>query len=64
MQGVLPVSKTLRWLATFAVIEQLNPQVLVPSHGSVTNLATAKADNRAELLPGNASRTYLEIERE
>lgn len=102
MLGVLPVSSTKRWLDTFAVIEQLNPQLLVPGHGSVTNVATAKADsqalllalrahmkkavddgtdvsaavknfnagpfmrllNAAELMPGNASRTYLEIERE
>ncbi|MDZ7856274.1 MBL fold metallo-hydrolase [Sphaerotilus sp.] len=102
MLGVLPVSHTQRWLATFAVVEQLNPAVLVPGHGSVTNVATAKADtqaylmalrahmkkavddgtdasaavksfnaapftrllNAAELMPGNASRTYLELERE
>jgi glyoxylase-like metal-dependent hydrolase (beta-lactamase superfamily II) len=102
MLGVLPVSHTKRWLDTFAVIEPLNPQVLVPGHGSVTTVARAKADtqayllalrahmkkavddgvdvsaavksfdaqpfmrllNAAELMPGNASRTYLEIERE
>jgi glyoxylase-like metal-dependent hydrolase (beta-lactamase superfamily II) len=102
MLGVLPVSNTRRWLDTFAVIEQLNPQVLVPGHGSVTTVAKAKADtqayllalrahmkkavddgvdvsaavksfdatpfmrlrNAAELMPGNASRTYLELERE
>lgn len=102
MLGVIPVSSTRRWLASFAVIEQLNPAVLVPGHGRVTNLATAKADtqayllalrahmkkavddntdvsaavksfdaapfrrllNAAELMPGNASRTYLELERE
>lgn len=102
MLGVLPVSHTRRWLDTFAVIEQLNPAVLVPGHGGVTHLATAKADtqalllalrahmkkavddgtdmstamkrfdaapfmrlqNAAELMPGNASRTYLELERE
>lgn len=100
--GVLPVSNTRRWLETFAVVEQLNPRVIVPGHGSVTDLATAKADtqaylqalrghmgpavrdmtdisqavrsfdaepfmrllNAAELMPGNASRTYLEMERE
>ena len=76
--------------------------MLVPGHGRVTNLATAKADtqayllalrahmkkavddgvdvsaavksfdgkpfarllNAAELMPGNASRAYLELERE
>jgi len=102
MLGVLPVSNTQRWLDTFAVIEQLQPRVLVPGHGSITTVATAKADtqalllalrahmkkavddgvdvsaaaksfdakpfmrllNAAELMPGNASRTYLEIERE
>jgi glyoxylase-like metal-dependent hydrolase (beta-lactamase superfamily II) len=102
MLGVLPVSHTQNWLATFAVIEQLKPAVLVPGHGRVTDVATAKADtqaylqalrvhmkkavddgidvsaavkafnatpflrllNAAELMPGNASRTYLELERE
>jgi glyoxylase-like metal-dependent hydrolase (beta-lactamase superfamily II) len=102
MLGVLPVSNTRRWLETFAVIEQLNPKVIVSGHGSVTDVATAKADtqayllalrahmgpavkdmtdvseavksfdgrpfarllNAAELMPGNASRTYLEMERE
>ncbi len=100
--GVLPVSRTKQWLDTFAVIEQLNPRVLVPGHGDVTDVATAKADtqayllalrahmkkavddgvdvsaavksfdpapylrllNAAELMAGNASRTYLELERE
>ncbi len=102
MLGVIPVSLTKNWLATFAVIEQIKPAVLVPGHGRVTNLATAQADtqsylqalradmkkavddgvdisaavksfdaapfmrllNAAELMPGNASRTYLELERE
>jgi glyoxylase-like metal-dependent hydrolase (beta-lactamase superfamily II) len=100
--GVLPVSHTGRWLETFAVIEALNPKRIVPGHGRVTDVATAKADtqayllalrahmgpavrdmtdigeavktfdaqpfmrllNAAELMPGNASRTYLEMERE
>jgi glyoxylase-like metal-dependent hydrolase (beta-lactamase superfamily II) len=102
MLGVLPVSQTRRWLDTFAVIEGLSPTVIVPGHGDVTDLTTAKADtqsyllalrahmkkavndgvdisaavksfdtepfirllNAAELMPGNASRTYLELERE
>lgn len=100
--GVIPVSQTKPWLATFAEIERLAPPVIVPGHGRVTNLATAQAQTRdylqalrahmkqavddgqdmstavksfgarrwatllnaAELLPGNASRTYLELERE
>jgi glyoxylase-like metal-dependent hydrolase (beta-lactamase superfamily II) len=102
MLGVLPVSNTRRWLDSFAVIEALQPRVLVPGHGRVTDLTTARADtqayllalrahmkkavddgvdisaaiksfdakafmrllNAAELMPGNASRTYLELERE
>lgn len=102
MLGVIPVSNTRHWLETFAAIESLNPTVLVPGHGKVTDLATAKADtqvyllalrahmkkavdegvdvssavksfdagpfmrllNAAELAPGNASRAYLELERE
>jgi glyoxylase-like metal-dependent hydrolase (beta-lactamase superfamily II) len=43
MLGVLPVSNTKRWLDTFAVIEQLNPAVLVPGHGSVTTLTVGHA---------------------
>jgi glyoxylase-like metal-dependent hydrolase (beta-lactamase superfamily II) len=100
--GVIPVSDTRNWLATFAVIEELHPKVIVPGHGDVTDLATARADTRAylvalrahmkkavddgvdmstavksfdaqpfmrlqnaaELMPGNASRAYLELERE
>lgn len=102
MLGVLPVSNTRHWLETFAVIEEIAPQRLVPGHGRVTDLQQARADTQAYLLalrahmrkavddgvdlgaavqsfdagpfqrllhagelgPGNASRTYLEIERE
>lgn len=100
--GVIPVSRTRTWLETFAEIERLAPARIVPGHGRVTDLATARADTRdylqalrahmrqaveagtdmsaairsfdarpfmrlqnaAELMPGNASRTYLELERE
>ncbi|MBT9457946.1 MAG: MBL fold metallo-hydrolase [Burkholderiaceae bacterium] len=102
MLGVIPVSLSKPWLATFAEIERLAPASIVPGHGRVTDLATAQADTRdyllalrghmkrtvddgqdigaavksfdakpfarllnaAELGPGNASRTYLELERE
>lgn len=102
MLGVTPVSNTKQWLSSFEAIEQLQPAVLVPGHGRVTNLTTAQADtkayllalrahmkksvddgtdvgaavksfdgaafmrllNAAELMPGNANRTYLELERE
>ncbi|MDM7951297.1 MBL fold metallo-hydrolase [Hydrogenophaga sp.] len=100
--GVLPVSHTGRWLDSFAVIESLKPQRIVPGHGAVSDLGRAQRDtqdylralrahmkkavedgtdisatikafdlqpylrllNAAELHPGNASRTYLELERE
>lgn len=100
--GVIPVSLTKPWLATFAEIERLAPARIVPGHGRVTDLATAQADTRdylvalrahmkkavddgqdigaavkafdgrpwlhllnaSDLMPGNASRTYLELERE
>jgi len=100
--GVIPVSRTLTWLATFAEIERFASARIVPGHGRVCDLATAQADTRdylvalrtrmkkavddgqdigaavkafdarpwlrllnaAELMPGNASRTYLELERE
>lgn len=100
--GVMPMSRTRPWLDTFAAIEQLAPQRIVPGHGRVTDLAQAQAQTRdyllalrshmrksidagtdmsaairsfddqafrsllnaAELMPGNASRTYLEMEME
>jgi len=100
--GVIPVSNTRNWLATFAMVEELAPKKIVPGHGKVTDLAAARAQTRdylialrahmkravdrdidiseairtfdgrpymhllnaAELMPGNASRTYLEVERE
>ena len=100
--GVIPVSQTRPWLATFAEIERLAPARIVPGHGRVTDLATAQADTRdylqalrahmkkavddgvevgaavksfdarsflrlahaVDLMPGNASRVYLEMERE
>lgn len=100
--AVLPVSSTRAWLEAFAALEQMAPQRIVPGHGRVTDLATARIQTRdylaalrahmqraveqgvdiseaaksfdikpylhlanaAELHPGNASRTYLEVERE
>lgn len=100
--GVLPMSRTRAWLATFAEIERLDPARIVPGHGRVCSLAQARSETRdyllalrahmkkavddgvdlanavktfdgrafshlrnaAELMPGNANRTYLEVERE
>lgn len=44
--GLHPVSKTKTWLASFAVIDELQPAVIVPGHGSVTTLARAQIDTR------------------
>jgi len=100
--AVLPVSSTRAWLDAFAALEQISPKRIVPGHGRLTDLATARAQTRAylealrahmkraveqgtdvsdavksfnlapfrhllnatDLNPGNASRTYLEVERE
>jgi len=48
--GLHPVSSTKTWLDSFAVIEQLKPQTIVPGHGNVTTLATAQAHTRDLLL--------------
>jgi glyoxylase-like metal-dependent hydrolase (beta-lactamase superfamily II) len=48
--GLHPVSNTRHWLESFAVIDALKPQIIVPGHGSVTNLATAQAHTRDLLL--------------
>lgn len=48
--GLHPVSSTKAWLGSFAVIDQLKPQTIVPGHGNVTNLATAQAQTRDLLL--------------
>ena len=106
MLGVIPVSNTRAWLATFQVIESLRPGTIVPGHGRTTQLAGARASTRdylvelrtfmkkavddgtdvsaaskafnarpesarflrlrhgPDLMPGNASWTYIEVERE
>jgi glyoxylase-like metal-dependent hydrolase (beta-lactamase superfamily II) len=46
--GLHPVSNTRNWLESFAVIDALKPQVIVPGHGNVTNLATAQAHTTAQ----------------
>lgn len=100
--AVLPVSNTRAWLEAFDALAQWAPKRIVPGHGSVTDLSTARSQTRdyldalrahmkraveggvgisealksfdakpflgltlaTELNPGNASRTYLEVERE
>lgn len=45
--AVLPVSSTKAWLDAFTALEQLAPGHIVPGHGRVTDLATARAQNKA-----------------
>ncbi|MBB1075503.1 MBL fold metallo-hydrolase [Rhodoferax sp. 4810] len=44
--GLLEPSNSKNWLASFAVIDELQPQTIVPGHGKVTDLATARAHTR------------------
>jgi glyoxylase-like metal-dependent hydrolase (beta-lactamase superfamily II) len=48
--GLHPVSRTKAWLASFDVIDQIQPKIIVPGHGRVTDLATARKDTRDLLL--------------
>jgi glyoxylase-like metal-dependent hydrolase (beta-lactamase superfamily II) len=40
--AVLPVSSTRNWLAAFALLESLNPGIVIPGHGKPGSLATAR----------------------
>jgi glyoxylase-like metal-dependent hydrolase (beta-lactamase superfamily II) len=42
--GVLPQSDASRWLQAFSKIEAMKPKVIIPGHGSVTNMTKAKQD--------------------
>ena len=44
--GLHEVSRTKTWLASFDVIDQLKPALIVPGHGRVTDLATAQKETR------------------
>ncbi|MDR3368913.1 MBL fold metallo-hydrolase [Rhodoferax sp.] len=55
--GMHEVSNSKNWLESFAVIDQIKPQVIVPGHGQVTDLATAQAQTRDLLL---ALRAHME----
>lgn len=48
--GLIPVSSVKTGLQSFAVIEEVQPQIIVPGHGTVTSLAIAQAQTR-DLLP-------------
>jgi glyoxylase-like metal-dependent hydrolase (beta-lactamase superfamily II) len=44
--GVLPFSNATHWLASFAEMERLQPQIIVPGHGAVCDLAKAQRETR------------------
>jgi glyoxylase-like metal-dependent hydrolase (beta-lactamase superfamily II) len=48
--GLHPVSRTKNWLQSFAAIDELKPQTIVPGHGGITTLAIAQAQTRDLLL--------------
>jgi glyoxylase-like metal-dependent hydrolase (beta-lactamase superfamily II) len=42
--GVLPSSRVRSWLAVFAAVVSLGPRLIVPGHGSVSDIAKAQRD--------------------
>lgn len=50
MLDVIAVTNTRRWLDTFAVIDLLAPQTIVPGHGPVCDLASARTHTRDYLV--------------
>lgn len=47
--AVLPISSTRHWLLGFDTLEAINPRVIVPGHGALTNLATARSQTQTYL---------------
>jgi glyoxylase-like metal-dependent hydrolase (beta-lactamase superfamily II) len=48
--GLIAVSNSKHWLESFAMLEALQPQRIVPGHGAVTNLARAQVQTRDLLM--------------
>lgn len=48
--GLISVSKTKTWVASFQALEALNPKIVVPGHGKVTHLAQAQKDTGQLLI--------------
>jgi glyoxylase-like metal-dependent hydrolase (beta-lactamase superfamily II) len=59
--GVMEFSDSATWLQAFDAVEALDPVHLVPGHGPVTDLATARADTRDYLINlRNKMRAYID----
>ncbi len=50
MLGMNPASRTKPWLDSFAVLEELEPRIIIPGHGGPTTLAQAQKDTRDLLM--------------
>lgn len=48
--GIIPVSNTKQWLASFEALEKLKPQRIVPGHGGVCDLAKAQRETKDYLV--------------
>ncbi|MCE5181684.1 MAG: MBL fold metallo-hydrolase [Betaproteobacteria bacterium] len=48
--GVLPFSNTKNWLASFAEMEKLKPETIVPGHGQPCSLDKARSETRDYLI--------------
>ena len=48
--GLHAVSNSKHWLESFSVLQALNPRLIVPGHGAVTDLARAQAQTRDLLV--------------
>ncbi|PLX35733.1 MAG: MBL fold metallo-hydrolase [Hyphomicrobiales bacterium] len=49
MLGVLPFSNAPKWLQSFQIVEQLQPEKIVPGHGHPGSLEDARRDTEAYL---------------
>ena len=58
--GVLPVSNSRNWLASFEAVEKLKPGKIVPGHGKVCDLDLARRDTRdyLRLLRGHMQKAF------
>jgi glyoxylase-like metal-dependent hydrolase (beta-lactamase superfamily II) len=50
MLGVLPISNSNDWLASFEEFEKLKPNVIIPGHGKICDLRKARRDTKDYLV--------------
>jgi len=50
MLGILPISNSKDWLASFEEFEKLMPKIIIPGHGKVCDLPIASKDTKAYLV--------------